>query len=43
MYSGIGEAKKHDSGFIEAIMHPESGFVFATFLDADMIISSTDV
>ena len=40
---GVGETKKHNCRFIEAITCFESGLVFITFLDTDVVVPLADV
>ena len=40
---GVSEAKEHDSGLVEASPGFESGFVFVSLFDPDVIVSPSDV
>ncbi|EGN96543.1 hypothetical protein SERLA73DRAFT_58125, partial [Serpula lacrymans var. lacrymans S7.3] len=39
----VGKSKKHNKGFKEAAIGPESGLVFVSFLDSDIVVSPSYV
>ncbi|EGN91456.1 hypothetical protein SERLA73DRAFT_67371, partial [Serpula lacrymans var. lacrymans S7.3] len=39
----VGKSEKHDKGFKQAAIGPESGLVFVSFLDSDVVVSPSYV